>query len=98
MDGMTPEARISDIIFDLKNPQVLYAADSFSGVYQSKDGGRTWRQINSALHTRAVNRLVISADGLHLYAATEGGGVYRLDINGEPPQSVPVEESVTGGK
>jgi photosystem II stability/assembly factor-like uncharacterized protein len=91
MDGMTPEARISDIIFDPKNLQVLYAADSFGGVYQSTDAGRTWRQINSALHTRAVNKLVISADGLHLYAATEGGGVYRLDINGEPPQSVTLQ-------
>jgi photosystem II stability/assembly factor-like uncharacterized protein len=91
MDGMSPEARVSDIIFDSKNTQILYAADTFSGVYQSTDSGRTWRQINSALHNRAVNRLAISADGLHLYAATEGGGVYRMDINGEPPQSTPVQ-------
>lgn len=98
MVGMAPEARVSDIIFDSKNPQILYAADSFSGVYQSTDNGRTWRQINSALHNRAVNRLVISANGLHLYAATEGGGVYRMDINGEPPQSTHVQESVTGGE
>lgn len=87
MEGMAPEARVSDIIFDTKNPQILYAADSFSGVFQSTDSGRTWRKINSELRSRAVNRLVISEDGLHLYAATEGGGVYRLDINGEPPQS-----------
>ncbi len=98
MVGMAPEARVSDIIFDSKHPQILYAADSFSGVYQSTDNGRTWRQINSALHNRAVNRLVISANGLHLYAATEGGGVYRMDINGEPPQSTRVQESVTGGE
>jgi len=91
MDGMTPEARISDIVFDPKNPQVLYAADSFSGIYQSTDSGRTWKQINSALRTRTVNHLAISADGLHLYAATEGGGVYRLDISGEPPQTAPVQ-------
>ncbi|MHC4175111.1 MAG: WD40/YVTN/BNR-like repeat-containing protein, partial [Planctomycetota bacterium] len=91
MDGMAPEARVSDIIFDPKNPQVLYAAESFSGVYQSTDSGRMWRQINSSLRTRAVNRLAISADGLYLYAATEGGGVYRLDISGELPQIVPVQ-------
>jgi photosystem II stability/assembly factor-like uncharacterized protein len=91
MAGLAPESRISDIIFDPKHPQLLYAADSLSGVYQSTDSGRSWQQINSALHTRSVNRLVISTDSLHLYAATEGGGVYRLDINGEPPQSVPVQ-------
>jgi photosystem II stability/assembly factor-like uncharacterized protein len=83
---MPPEARITDILFDPKDPQVLYAADSFSGVYRSTDGGRVWRQINTALGTRAVNRLAVSTDGLHLYAATEGGGLYRLDFNGEPPQ------------
>ena len=85
MNGMAPEARIQDIVFDPTDSQVLYSADSMSGVYQSKDGGRFWRQINTNLDKRAVRRLAISTDGLHLYAATEGGGVYRLDFNGEPP-------------
>jgi len=86
MNGMSPEANITDILFDPTDPQVMFAADSFSGIYRSTDGGRLWRQFNNALSMRAVNRLAISTDGLHLYAATEGGGVYRLDFNGEPPQ------------
>jgi len=86
MNGMPPEANISDILFDPTDPQVMFAADAFSGVYRSTDGGRLWRQFNNALSMRAVNRLAVSTDGLHLYAATEGGGVYRLDFNGEPPQ------------
>ena len=85
MNGMAPESHITDILFDPRDPQVLYAADSFSGVYRSTNGGRLWRQINTALDMRAVNRMAISTNGLHLYAATEGGGVYRLDFNGEPP-------------
>jgi len=93
MDGMPPESHITDILFDPSDPQVLYAADSFSGVYRSTDGGRVWRQINTALGTRAVNCLAIADDGLHLYAATEGGGVYRLDFNGEPPQPASIHES-----
>ncbi len=86
MNGMPPEAHIQDILFDPRDSQVLYAADSMSGVYQSTDGGRFWRQINTNLDKRAVRRLAISTNGLHLYAATEGGGVYRLDFNGKPPQ------------
>ncbi|MFL7869510.1 MAG: hypothetical protein AB8I58_11805, partial [Anaerolineales bacterium] len=47
--------------------------------------------------TRAINRLAISSDGLHLYAASEGGGVFRLDLNGQPPapalQPTPVPAS-----
>ncbi|HUV62836.1 MAG TPA: hypothetical protein VMW24_03005 [Sedimentisphaerales bacterium] len=97
MEGMPLETRVGDIVFDPQNPQVVYASDHFSGVYRSGDGGRTWRQINSSLRTRAVNRLAISGDGLHLYAATEGEGVYRLDINGVPPFSASATEPAGGG-
>ncbi|HUV64475.1 MAG TPA: hypothetical protein VMW24_11300 [Sedimentisphaerales bacterium] len=98
MEGMPLETRVGDIVFDPQNPQVVYASDHFSGVYRSDDGGRTWRQINTSLRTRAVNRLAISGDGLHLYAATEGEGVYRLDINGVPPTSASDAESASGGQ
>jgi len=98
MNGMAPEAHITDILFDPRDAQVLYAADAFSGVYRSTDGGRTWRQINTALGMRAVNHLAVSTDGLFLYAATEGGGVYRLDFNGEPPQPAENYESIVDGE
>jgi len=83
--GMPPEASIRSIVFDPLNPDIVYAADIQSGVYRSTDHGAGWRLINEGLRTRAVNDLAISADGAHLYAATEGEGVYRLDLNGEPP-------------
>jgi photosystem II stability/assembly factor-like uncharacterized protein len=85
MAGMPPEAHLTDIVFDPADPQVLYVSDVFSGVYRSGNGGSTWQRINDGLRMRAVNSLGISTDGLHLYAATEGEGVYRLDLNGEPP-------------
>lgn len=97
MEGMPLETRIGDIVFDPQNPEVVYASDHFSGVYRSDNSGRTWRQINSSLRTRAVNCLAISDDGLHLYAATEGEGVYRLDINGMPPVSAAEVEPSGGG-
>ncbi len=98
MEGMPLETLIGDIVFDPQDPQVLYASDHFSGVYRSDDGGRSWRQINASLRTRAVNRLAISNDGLHLYAATEGEGVYRLDINGLSPTAVSEAGSVGGAR
>ncbi|MFQ6100361.1 MAG: YCF48-related protein [Anaerolineae bacterium] len=87
--GMNPEAMLSDVIFNPTDPQVMFAADRFSGVYRSADGGATWTPVNTGLRTRAVNALGISPDGQHLYAATEGEGVYRLDLSGEPPESGP---------
>ena len=78
--GMNPEASVTAIVFDPTGPEIMYAADRHSGVYRSSNGGRSWQSINSGLRTRAVNALSISMDGRTLYAATEGEGVYRLDL------------------
>jgi hypothetical protein len=95
--GMNPEARITSVVFDPSSSgEVVYAADLFSGVYRSTDGGRSWSVINSGLVTRSVNALAVSADGLHLYAASEGGGVFRLDLNGQPPQAAPIPSALSG--
>jgi len=84
--GMPAEASLNAIVFDPANPdEVMYAGDFFSGVYQSTNGGKKWELINHGLLNRAIQRLAISGDGLHLYAGTEGGGVFRLDFNYKPP-------------
>ena len=85
--GLPPEATIFSIVFDPVQPGIVYAADRLSGVYRSTDGGETWEVINNGLGMRAVNKLAISSDGLHLYAATEGNGVYRLDLNNQSPEA-----------
>ncbi len=81
--GLNPEASVSDIVFDPANPAAMYLADRRSGVYSTTDGGATWKIINEGLRNREVNALAISSDGKHLYAATEGGGVFRLDLDGQ---------------
>ncbi len=78
--GMDPEASVTDVVLNPTDSQVLYAADLRTGIYRSEDGGKLWVRINEGLRTRAVNALAISSDGRTLYAATEGEGVFRLDI------------------
>jgi len=87
--GLNPEATVTSIVFDPADPQVLYLADLSSGVFRSVNGGKAWKAVNQGLEMRAVNSLAISADGQHLYAASEGMGVFRLDLNGQPPAAVP---------
>ena len=87
--GVPPESRIVDFVFDPTDAGVVYAADIGSGVYRSTDTGLSWEAINNGLRTRAVNDLAISGDGRHLYAATEGEGLHRLDLNGSPPATAP---------
>jgi hypothetical protein len=82
---LNPEASISHIVCDLVNSDVMYIADRLSGVYRSDNGGASWTAVNDGLRVRAVNALSLSPDGAHLYAATEGEGVFRLDLAGTPP-------------
>ena len=77
--GIMPEASIADIVFDPVRSGTVYAADRMAGVYLSQDGGRTWQALNTGLRMRSINGLALSPDGTYLYAATEGGGLYRLD-------------------
>ncbi len=86
--GLPAEGVITDVAFDPQESQVLYAAEVFSGVYRSVNGGKSWNTLNEGLLARSINALAISNDGLHLYAASEGSGVYRLDLNGQPPEPV----------
>ena len=83
--GLEPNGSHRDLVFDPSNPQIVYLADLMSGVYRSTDGGTSWEKINNNLSTRAVTSLSISSDGQHLYAGTNGEGVFRLDLNGTPP-------------
>ncbi|MFZ5820595.1 MAG: VPS10 domain-containing protein [Chloroflexota bacterium] len=87
--GMPAEAAVRAIVIDPIQPNVVYASDVRSGVYRSVDNGETWLQINNGLNVRFIHDLVISSDGRILYAASDGRGVYRLDIDGEPPKAVP---------
>jgi len=96
--GMNPGAFVSDIVMDPTNPQVMYCTDRLSGVYRSTDSGVTWSAMSEDLTTGDVNALALSSDGLHLYAASEGGGVFRLDLEGNPPPGTewPEEEEEHG--
>ncbi len=83
--GLEPNGSHRDIVFDPTIPDTVYTADILSGVYRSIDGGLTWEKLNQGLTNRGVTSLSLSADGKHLYAATSGGGVFRLDLFGQPP-------------
>jgi len=86
--GLSPEATVTDIVFDPhESGRIAYLSDLSSGVYRSIDGGLTWSVLNQGLLSRAVNNLALSNDGLHLYGGTEGSGVYRLDLDGQPPEA-----------
>ncbi len=71
---------IRSIQIDSKNPNTIYAADWYSGVYVSRDAGFSWELMNEGLTIRAINDLEISNDGKILYAVSRGEGVFKIFI------------------
>ncbi|MFC1475223.1 FlgD immunoglobulin-like domain containing protein [Candidatus Zixiibacteriota bacterium] len=75
-----PWTSIRDIVIDPTNPSLMYAADYRTGVYTTSNGGTSWTTMNDSLTMRTATALALSADGSVLYAATFGGGVFRLPL------------------
>ncbi len=67
-----------DIHFDPTDSEVFYVADWNSGVVATSDGGRTYERLREGLTSGVVQDLALSRDGMYLYAATEGHGVFVL--------------------
>ncbi len=77
-----PGDNIVSIVFNPTVAPQAFAASDFTGFYISNDAGLTWQQFNDGLSMREVHNLAVTPDGSAVYAATNGGGVFRLPING----------------
>lgn len=81
--GLDPEILIRDLELDPSDPSRIWIADHHSGIYVSNNKGQTWTAVNQGLSIRSVLHLAVSSNGQTLYAGTNGGGVFRLDLNGQ---------------
>jgi photosystem II stability/assembly factor-like uncharacterized protein len=90
MSGLPKDQEYYKIIVDPFTPDVLYLASQREGIYISTNAGTSWQKWNDGLDTlqagtngnNVTNTMVMSPDGLHLYFATAGKGVYRrMTIN-----------------
>ena len=72
------------------DPDVLYLATQFDGVYVSVDGGARWKPWNSGLFNpqagtngnNVTNTMVLTADGRWLYFGSAGSGVFKRETIG----------------
>jgi photosystem II stability/assembly factor-like uncharacterized protein len=76
--GMDAETTIMSFAIDPNNSDIVYAGSHHTGLYYSTNGGKEWKAHNEGLSIRAIMDLGLSGDGSVLYAATFGGGVFRL--------------------
>ena len=72
---------VRSVLLDPNNGEVFYCGTS-SGVYRSVDGlGESWESINAGLGMTDVLSLAMRLGGEQvLFAGTNGGSVYKLDV------------------
>ncbi|HVS36886.1 MAG TPA: hypothetical protein VMS17_15105, partial [Gemmataceae bacterium] len=51
--------RITTIIADPENPDLVWAGVEIGGVHASRDGGRTWTPVGTGLSSRDIHALVV---------------------------------------
>jgi photosystem II stability/assembly factor-like uncharacterized protein len=87
MKGMDPEARVTFALFDRHKPDRIWASEYVTGIhYLDLDDDAPWIPVNRGLQNKAVYYLQMSSGGNHIYAATNGKGMFRLDLDGEAPE------------
>jgi photosystem II stability/assembly factor-like uncharacterized protein len=83
--GLNVNQEFYKIIVDRRDPDTLYLATQYDGVFISHDGGALWLPWNEGLTNpvagtngnNVTNTMVQSTDGLYLYFGSAGSGVFR---------------------
>ncbi len=81
--------KITAIVVDPRDSDVLYVGTHKAGIYKSIDGGMSWQPALNGLSSSAVNTLVIDTENPNiLYAGVLQGGVYKTVDGGTSWQAV----------
>lgn len=77
--GISGTPFIRALVYSPSSPNTVYAADYYSGVYVSSNGGASWGVLDGGPSFRASKDLSVSSAGgkALIYLSTEGGGVQR---------------------
>jgi len=80
-NGTRDHGHITSIVYNNANSSICFASEWHGGVYISTDYGINWELFNNNLSTRSIASLEITDDGNILYAASQGEGVFKININ-----------------
>ena len=83
LPDLNPGSVVSIIFNPIASTHQVYAGEDATGFYISNDDGQTWQLFNTGLSIRAITGLATTPDGSAVYAATNGGGIFRLPITGD---------------
>jgi photosystem II stability/assembly factor-like uncharacterized protein len=75
---------------------VLAATDV--GLRRSNDGGTSWGEFNSGLESETVTVLAFDPGGARIYAGTETGRIYQIDVQPGVSPIAPARPAPTSGR
>ncbi len=79
-------SRVTAIVIDPIDSNLLYLGVSGSGVFKSADGGATWMPFNAGLANLNVRSLAFAPGCGHTLYAGTGGGVFKIVDDGGATQ------------
>ncbi|MBQ3237609.1 MAG: hypothetical protein IJA98_00880 [Bacteroidaceae bacterium] len=93
---MQPIVHVTDIVFDFRNPNIIYGADMTASnegaisVLRSIDGGQTWEEFFYANIAPQSHVLSLDIEDNILALYTYDGGIYLLDVDAVDNSVAPV--------
>ncbi len=95
---------VLDVLVDQKNPKIIYATDSTSGIYKSTDAGETWRSVywgdfptvGIVMDSQDDNLLYFVTGSQTIYITKDGGETFKVAQTGGPIYSMDVNKKEKG--
>lgn len=83
--------RVTQVLFDPLDEDVVWAGVEIDGVYKSSDGGRSFRKHGKGLISDDIHGLAVAANNAGTMFATTNKGVHRSDDRGESWTMTPLD-------
>lgn len=77
-----PEAVVTGVAVDPKNPSSVYASTEKKGLWKSVDAGVTWAEKKGPFAEKELRTVAVAAGG-RVFVGTRGAGAYSSDDGGE---------------
>lgn len=83
--------RITQVLFDPLDEDVVWAGVEIDGIYKSKDGGRSFKKTGTGLISDDVHGITVAANNSGTMFATTNKGLHRSDDRGESWTMTPLD-------
>jgi len=92
-----PEARhwtrVSQIVFDARDPMLAWAGVEIGGAWRSRDGGVTWTHCSDGLRSLDVHGFAVDGGPSRVVFATTNDGLHKSSDDGESWTFQPIDSA-----